>query len=148
MIKEVEKNITKYLNIEEGNQERRSYNVEFFYNKDVNSVKANLEGKNIRVLVLGDGNKIIGQYPNTNNVIYEDDLVILKTNNFDNKMINLIDYSYKEMMNILNLMNVLYTVEGNGYVYEQSILEGEEINDTVIIKLKDKYLEIEGDNYG
>jgi len=148
MIKEVEKNITKYLNIEEANKEKSSYNVESFYNKEVDSIKAYLNEKNVRVLILGDGDKIVGQYPGTNNVIYEDDLMIFKTNSFDNKMIDLTGYSYKEMMNILSLMDVSYITEGSGYVYEQSILEGEEINDSVTIKLKEKYLEIEGDNNG
>ena len=56
-------------------------------------------------------------------------------------MINLLDYSYKEVTNILNLMNISYTTEGTGYVYEQSISEGNDINDTVVIKIKEKYLQ-------
>ena len=100
-----------------------------------------LEGKNIRVLVLGDGNKVTSQYPSTNSTIYEDDLVILKTNGNTKKMIDLTGYSYKEANNILRLMGVSYMLEGNGYVYEQSIPEGETITDTVTIKLKNKYIE-------
>lgn len=141
MIKEVEKNITKYLNIEESIKEKESYKVESFYNKNVSQIKSNLENKNIRVLVLGNGNEIVEQYPSIGNTVYEEDLIILKTNNLDNKMINLLDYSYKEVTNILNLMNIYYTTEGTGYVYEQSISEGNDINDTVVIKLKEKYLQ-------
>ena len=37
------------------------------------------------------------------------------------------------------MLDINYTIEGNGYVYEQSILEGEDISDTITIKLKDKY---------
>ena len=113
--------------------------MDSFYNKDVNSTKSYLENKNIRVLVLGDGNKIISQYPDINSTIYEDDLVILKSNSNTNKMINLIGYSYKEVVNILKIMGINYSIEGSGYVYEQSISEGEEITGTVTIKLKDKY---------
>ena len=36
-------------------------------------------------------------------------------------------------------MNIEYTLEGNGYVYEQSILPGENISDKVIVKLGGKY---------
>ena len=139
MVKEVEKNITKYLNIEEANKDKSAYEIEAFYNMDVNTVKNYLDSKGIRVLVLGNGNKIIDVYPSINNTIYEDDLVILKTNNMNNKMINLIGYSYKEVINILKMLDINYTIEGNGYVYEQSILEGEDISDTITIKLKDKY---------
>ena len=110
-------------------------------NKNVSDIKTYLENKNIKVLVIGDGTKVINQYPSINNIIYEDDLVVLKTNNYDNKMINLNGYSYKEADNILRLMGVSYMLEGNGYVYEQSIPEGETITDTVTIKLKNKYIE-------
>ena len=139
MIKEVEKNITKYLNIEKTNDDKSSYTLESFYNKDVNYVKSYLESKNIKVLVLGEGNKVSYVYPNTNSVIYEDDLVILKTNKMNNIMIDLTGYSYKEVNAILKLFGINYVLEGTGYVYEQSILPGEEVNDTVTIKLKDKY---------
>lgn len=120
---------------------KKSYTVEPFYNKNVSDIKTYLENKNIKVLVIGDGTKVINQYPGINNIIYEDDLVVLKTNNYDNKMINLNGYSYKEANNILRLMGVSYMLEGNGYVYEQSIPEGETITDTVTIKLKNKYIE-------
>ena len=139
MIKEVEKNITKYLNIEKTNDDKSSYTLESFYNKDVNYVKSYLESKNIKVLVLGEGNKISYVYPNTNSIIYEDDLVILKTNKMNNIMIDLTGYSYKEVNAILKLFGINYALEGTGYVYEQSILPGEEVTDTVTIKLKDKY---------
>ena len=69
-------------------------------------------------------------------------MVILKTNNFDNKkMIDLTGYSYKEVINILKLMGINYSIEGSGYVYEQSISVDDVINDddTLVIKLKDKW---------
>ena len=139
MIKEVEKNITKYLNIEKSNKDKEKYVMESFYNMDIGTSKGYLEGKNIRVLVLGDGNKVTSQYPSTNSTIYEDDLVILKTNGNTKKMIDLTGYSYKEANNILKMMDVSFILEGNGYVYEQSVPVGEDITDTVTIKLKDKY---------
>ena len=141
MIREVEKNITKYLNIEEKSNEKKAYVVESFYNKKVSEVKTLLESKNIKVLIIGDGTEIVNQYPSVNSTIYEDDLVILKTNNYDKRMIDLDGYSYKEVDNILRLMGVSYILEGNGYVYEQSIPVGEVINDTITIKLKNKYTE-------
>lgn len=141
MIKEVEKNITKYLNIEEDNKDKESLEVENYYNKNTASIKGKLENSNIRVVVLGDGDKIVDQYPSNGSVIYEDDLVILKTNNYDKKMVNLIGYSHKEALNILKLMDISYNITGTGYVYEQSVLEGVIPETTVEIKLKEKYLE-------
>ena len=139
MIKEVEKNITKYLNIEDNNKEKKEFIVDSFYNKNVNEAKKELENNNIRVLIIGDGTKVINQYPNIGCTIYEEDLVILKTNNFDNKMIDLIGYSKKEVINILELLDIEYELEGTGYVYEQSIPIGEFITDKIILKLQNKY---------
>ena len=139
MVKEVEQNITKYLNIQEDIVNKKEYKIESYYNKNVDDIKRSLENKNIDVLVLGNGNKVTEQYPNINDTINEGDLVILKTNMLDNVMVDLIGYSQKEAISILNLLNVEYEIEGNGYVYEQSILVGEEIVDKVILKLKNKY---------
>ena len=110
-----------------------------YYNKDVDDIRKYLESNNINVIVLGDGDKIIEQYPRTNTVIYEDDLVVLKSNEINNAMPDLIGLSYKEASNILKLMNVEYTTYGNGYVYEQSIVPGDIINTSVIVKFKTKY---------
>ena len=139
MVKEVEKNITKYLNIEDKQVEKKSYQMESFYNKDVNTTKEYLENKKIRVLVIGDGSEITDVYPKIGTTIYEDDFVILKSNNYDKKMINLIGYSYKEANNILKYMGIDYTLEGSGYVYEQNYNEGDLITDKVVLKLKDKF---------
>lgn len=140
MVKEVEKNITKYLNIEDSSKNRESYLIKSYLNRGVSSTVSNLQSNGIRTLVLGNGDKVIDQYPNNNSKLYEGDLVILKSNNFDNtKMIDLYGYSYKEVINILNLMGISYSIEGSGYVYEQSILVGEDITDTLVVKLKDKW---------
>ena len=139
MVKEVEMNITKYLNIQDSSQNREEYKVDSFYNRNVNDIKNKLESNNIRVLVIGNGDKVTRQYPSINSIIYEGDLVVLRTNSFDNKMIDLTGYSRKEVINICNLLGISYELEGAGYVYEQSIAVGESITDKVIIKLKNKY---------
>ena len=138
-VKEVEKNITKYLNITNSTEKSILYKVESYYNKNVNDIKSELENKNMKVLVLGDGDKIINQYPNRNSNINEGSLIVLKTNNNTNIMPNLLGYSYKEADIILKLMGVNYNLDGTGYVSEQSIQEGEVVTDNVNIILKNKY---------
>ena len=87
-------------------------------------------------MVLGDGDKIINQYPLEGNVLNEGDLVVLLTNNYDKKMIDFTGLSYKDALNILKLMGVKYHIEGNGYVYEQNILSDSVIDDNSIVELK------------
>ncbi len=139
MIKEVEQNITKYLNITEKIKDKEEILIESYYNKSVNDIKSSLESKNLKVIVLGDGDKIIDQYPRSNTTIYEDDLVILKSNKLNNIIPNLAGLSYKEANNVLKLMNIEYSLEGSGYVYEQSVEPGDIVDATVIVKLKSKY---------
>lgn len=139
MIREVEQNITKYLNITEKVKDKEEVLIEAYYNKNVIDIKNILESKNIRVMVLGDGDRIIDQYPKSSTTIYEDDLVILKTNRLDNIMPNLIGLSYKEANNILKLMDIEYTTFGNGYVYEQNIEPGSIIDTSLEVKFKSRW---------
>ena len=139
MIREVEQNITKYLNITEKVKDKEEILIEAYYNKNVIDIKNLLESKNIRVMVLGDGDRIIDQYPKSSTTIYEDDLVILKTNRLDNIMPNLIGLSYKEANNILKLMDIEYTTLGNGYVYEQNIEPGSIVDTSLEVKFKSRW---------
>lgn len=142
-VKEVIQNISNYLNIKESQSVNTSYQIDSYINKEVNEVTSLLQNKGLNLIIIGDGNKIIRQYPSKNTNLTKGDNIILLTNNYDKKMINLIGLSYKEAKIILDYMGINYTIEGNGYVYEQSIAEGTIINeeDTLVIKLKDKYEE-------
>lgn len=139
-VKDVTVNISKYLNLKVEEKKDTSYRLHNYINKETKLVKEQLEEKEINVLILGNGQKIINQYPKKNRIINKGESVILLTNNFDNKMIDLTNYSYKEAVNILKMLNINYTIEGNGYVYEQSIKPGELINNkTLTLKLKERY---------
>ena len=82
-----------------------------------------------------------GAFFGSNKRLNEGDKVFLLTNNYDKRVPNLIGYSYKEVISLLKLMDINYTTNGNGYVYEQSILEGNIISDedNLVINLKPKY---------
>lgn len=142
-VKEVIQNISNYLNIKEDKVINTSYKIESYINKDTTSVMDNLKDTGINLIVIGDGNKIVSQYPNSNTDLTKGDNLILLTNNYDKKMLNLIGLSSKEVKIILDYMDINYTIEGNGYVYEQSVSEGTVLNpdDVITIKLKEKYFE-------
>ena len=91
----------------------------------------------MRVFVLGDGEKVINQYPSDNTSLYKDSVVVLLTNNYNKAMPNLVGLSYKDAYNILELMGVKYRFEGNGYVVSQSIIDNAIVNDSdeVIVTL-------------
>lgn len=142
--KEIVKNISKYYNIYQDEQEiktKEEYQIDNYMNMDVKVVKNELTENKINVIVLGDGDKIINQYPKANSKILNTDKVILLTNSNKFKMPSLINYSKNEVITIMTLLDIPYIISGNGYVSEQSIKEGNTItkNDTIEITLKELY---------
>ena len=135
-VKDVIVNVSKYMNINKSESKNTQVKIESYTDNYTSNVYNSLKESNLNVIVLGDGDKIINQYPASGSVLNEDDLVVLLTNNYDKKMINFMGYSYKDAVNILSLMNVEYKIEGSGYVYEQNILEGEALNDNSVVELK------------
>lgn len=119
------------------------YVVDSFISKDTEEVSNMLEEKGLETIILGDGNKIIDQYPKKGYTLLNDDKIFLLTNN-NILMPDLIDYSRIDAIALLELLNVNYELEGYGSVSEQSIDVGEAIDDTIILKLeKEEYIEKE-----
>ena len=138
-IKDIVVNLSKYFNINDKSVNSDGYIISNYFNKVTLDIKKELNNKGIDVLVLGNGNRIIEQYPNNSIKLYNGDKVVLLTNEYDKKMINFIGMSYKDANNILNLMGVKYKLEGYGYVYEQNIELDKKIDGEVVLKLKEKY---------
>ena len=139
-VKDIVVNLSKYYNIELTNYENDlGYMINDYANKSTVEVTKLLKDNNINYIVLGDGDKIINQYPSNSVTLYKGDRVILLTNKYNNKMIDFKGMSYKEANNILKLMGVEYELSGYGYVYEQNILASKIIDKKVILKLKNKY---------
>lgn len=138
-VKEVIVNLAKYFKLDEEKNKNEGYQIKNYINKITLDIKKELNNHQIDVVILGDGNKIIGQYPDKDVTLYNGDKVYLLTNNYDKTMIDFTNLSYKDVLGIMNLMDVKYKLEGYGYVYEQSILPGEKIESEIILKLKGKY---------
>ena len=138
-VKEVIKNTSKYLAIEEEKNVSKKIEIEDYSNKIVTDIKKMLENNGIKVITLGTGNKIIKQYPAKGITVYDDDLVVLLTNDYNKEMIDFKGLSYKEAKSILDLMNVKYELSGYGYVTEQNIEVGKKIDKDIKLELKGLY---------
>ena len=143
-VKDIIQNISKYLNIYgENNNETNTleYELESFISKDLEKVKETLNNKKIESIIIGNGNKVIRQYPNKGTKLLSYDKVFLVTNDTNYTLPNLVGWSRKDAEMLLNLLDIEYTLEGNGYVISQSIpentiLTGEEV---LTVVLSDKY---------
>jgi len=129
-VKEIVRNISKYYGNSDSvtsSIEIKDYTVPSFINKKVDTAKSQLESKGIRVQVLGEGNKVIKQTPDENDVITNQDTVYLITNDSNIKVPNVTGLSSKVASNLLTKLGLTVHLDGVGYVNTQSLGEGSDI---------------------
>lgn len=128
-------NVSKYLGLdqkeEEETEELHKFTMGSYVNKNITSITSMLDNEKLDYVVIGNGNKIIKQYPSNGTTVTKLDKIYLVTNDSNLKMPNVIGYSNSEVKILLNLLGINYKIEGNGYVVSQSI------NKDAIIKKED-----------
>lgn len=132
LVKTVASDVSKYLDLSNVPKETlSSFGMKNYFNKDIND--ADMEG--VKLFVIGNGNKIIDQYPGVNTMVVENDVVILKTNGKEIKMPSFIGLSLKETKKLCSMLGITCDIEGNGYVINQDIKENTIIDKEMIVKL-------------
>lgn len=134
--KNVIKNISKYLNIygsEVSEEDIATFNIKNYINQKADVIKTDFEQKGVELVILGNGDKIIDQYPKQNSQVIFGDNVFVLTNDTELKMPNLKNYSKKEVEIIASLLKLKVTFEGNGYVISQSINKDTVLTDQELI---------------
>ena len=135
-VRDVVVNTSKYLNIVTSNVSNEIYELKSYINKETEVVKNELQNNGMRVYVLGNGGRVVNQYPSIGSEMYPNSVVTLLTDSYDKTMPNLVGLSYKDVINIMKLMGVKYNLNGNGYVVNQSVPEGTIVTDEMVIELK------------
>lgn len=137
-IKEIVNNTSKYY----GNDDTAApvvpvieYKVPSFINKKLESVKTTLTSKQVPYVVLGNGSKIVKQYPERSDKITNKDTVYLITDDQNITVPNVVGLSSKVANNLLNLLGVKVKLDGVGYVTGQSVAPGTTITDGMEISL-------------
>ena len=93
-----------------------------------------LSEKQVNVITLGEGTKIIEQYPKKGQTITKTTKVFLKTEGDNYTLPNIIGWSKKEVVALSNILDLKLIVNGSGYVTEQNMNENE-----LIVTLTEKY---------
>ena len=137
------KNIAKYKNMFEeetkNNNSVTSLKLDSYINKKVTDVKKIMDENHINTTIIGNGDKIINQYPNKGETVLSYDRVFLITNGDQGKMPDLLGYSRSDAIYLMKTLGYEYKLEGYGYVTAQSIKAGELVGDnTVKITLNEK----------
>ena len=112
--------------------------LDSYINKKIDNVKLDLANSKINTVVIGNGNKIISQYPAKGETVLSYDKVFLITNDKNIKMPNIIGYSRSEAIYLMKTLGYDFEIEGYGYVTSQSVSAGTPVTGKVKIKLESK----------
>ena len=141
MIKSVVQDVETYYNITKVNSNTKTiYKMPNFLNNNINSVKDALNVAEIKYEVLGDGTKVINQYPLSGTIV--NGRVFIMTNSNNISVPNIKGYSRKDAINLAKVLGVEYSLEGNGYVNDYAVeLDSNGKVTKINMKLTDKYVE-------
>ena len=139
-VKEIVSNISKYYGNSDSNNSKtidiKDYKVESFTNQKVDKVKLALNSKGIKYQILGNGSKVIKQSPNSGDIITNNDIIYLITNDNSMKVPSVLGLSSKVSKDVLQKLGLKVKLEGVGYVKEQSVAPGTNITNGMEITLK------------
>lgn len=137
-IKELIKNISKYKGMfsdEKINSSDISYKLLTYINKNISEVKKELEENNLNVVLIGDGDRVINQYPSKNTNVIANDKVFLLTDSTNFTMPNIIGWSRYDVIKLCEFLGVEYSFDGYGYATSQSIKEGSVIDENTKLEV-------------
>ncbi|MBQ6498101.1 MAG: penicillin-binding protein [Bacilli bacterium] len=139
-VKEIVANVSKYYGNSDSNSSKvvdiKDYTVESFTNKKVDKVKTTLSSQGIKYQVIGGGNKVINQSPDSGDIITNNDIIYLITNDSSMKIPDVKGLSSKVSKDILQKLGLNVKLNGVGYVTEQSVAPGTKITKGMEISLK------------
>ena len=136
-VKDVVNNVGKYLGTEvtQATDAVVEYTIPSFINKDIEKVKTTLSNNSMNYKVIGNGTKVVKQYPEKNEKVTNKDNIYLITNDKEYLVPNVVGLSSKEAKNILSLLGLKVNLDGSGYVINQSIGENTPITEGMEITL-------------
>ena len=117
------------------------YTMGNYTNKVLNDVKVELNSFGVKQVIIGNGDKVIKQYPESGTKILSSDTVYIVTNDANPSLPDMVGWSRSDAERILNYMGIKFEIEGYGYVTSQSISAGtNNLKDqTIKLTLSDKY---------
>lgn len=139
MVKSVVESISKYRNLSDrdtNKDETKYVDLKSYLNKSIDESVSELKNLNLTPVVVGDGNIIVDQYPKKNENIVIGSKVYLKTNTTKKIMIDIRGFNISEVINLMNIINVDYEINGSGKVVSTNIEPNNEITEKVIINLE------------
>lgn len=112
--------IVKYYNMNSNDDNDEDKNqvitVSSYLNQNVDVIASELEASNIKVIRIGDGTKVAGQYPESGSKIVSGDKVFLVSDGANRKLPDINGWSRADVAALCDLLGIKVTFEGYGYV--------------------------------
>lgn len=139
-VKSLIKDLEAYYNLTNVRENKKAtYDVDNYINKKIEDVTNVLNVNNVGYIVIGDGNKVIKQYPTSG--IVNGKVLLLTNGNFTES--DLTGLSSKEVKKYCNMTNLKCNITGSGYVSAFNYVKDETGNILNLnIILDQKYEEI------
>jgi penicillin-binding protein 2B len=128
-VKKLIQDIGKYMNINQVTVEDPAisdvaFTIPNLLNKSVDNVKALTHSS----IIIGDGTKVIDQYPKAGTIINDDDKLFVITNSKNIVLENMKNWSSRDVSNYCDLIGIKCNIDGYGYADSQSIPAGTNIS--------------------
>lgn len=141
-IKELIENVSTYLGIVDQSYKAddTTYTINSYVNKPVNLVEETLKDTKIAKIVIGNGDKVVNQYPYEDYTLGANDKLFLLTNGDQIKYANIEGWSRNDLVIYGKILGVTFNFNGYGYatnanLTDRVVVEGE----TIDINLSPKF---------
>ena len=137
-IKSLVKDVGTYLNIygDVKETDEESFKVDSYINKNTKDITELLNKKTMTPIVIGEGEKVINQYPQKNTTLNLKNKVFILTNSANYKMVDITGWSRNEVSTYAKLLGLDVSFEGYGYVKEFNIQKDTIIDKNVKLEVK------------
>ncbi len=138
-VKSVVEEIANYKNITETKNaldKNKIIKLNSYISKNVNDSRDDLYNKMLIPIIIGDGDKVISQYPKKNITVVANDKVFLKTNYNNIIMPDMNGWMLNDARVFCNLANIKCDITGSGKVIETSLSANSIVNVNEVLKIK------------
>jgi penicillin-binding protein 2B len=126
-VKKLINDIGKYLNIKGEKVNNEVSDTKFIVPNLLNESIDKAKTINHTTIVIGDGNKVISQYPKASTVINDDDKMFILSNSKNITLESMNSWSSRDVITYCNLLNIKCNISGYGFVSSQNVSAGTNI---------------------
>ncbi len=140
LVKNVTEEVAKYKNITETESSldtSKIITLKNYISSNVDTTKENISSLNLEPVIIGDGNKVINQYPLKEKTVVANTKVFILTNGTNYTMPDVTNWSRSDIIDYCKLIGLDYEINGYGKVTSVSIAPNTQIdlNSKLVINL-------------